>query len=84
MSWGNRLTGKQRSRLRVIVIARDKVCQLAYPGICTVAIECVDHVTGDGGDVIDNLQGACNPCNLHKGKPGRNDPPAPRVKGAWW
>jgi 5-methylcytosine-specific restriction endonuclease McrA len=86
MSWGE-IPRSVRTALRLAVFARDDyLCQLRYPGICTTVATQADHVRDRAiyGDNLDNLQGACRPCNLHKGKPSGVNPPAPRVEGAWW
>lgn len=86
MSWSN-LPLSRRRALRLAVFARDRhLCQLAYPGICTMVATVADHVRPreTHGDGLDNLQAACAPCNGHKGRPGSRDPGPEPVAGAWW
>lgn len=86
VSWAA-LGQRQRARLRLAVLARDEgVCQLRYPGICTHMATEADHVRAreTHGDTLDNLQAACRPCNLHKGRPAAADPPHQVPRGAWW
>lgn len=56
---------------RQAVLARDGyVCQLKLDG-CTITATHVDHIVpfADGGsDDMTNLQAACAPCNLKKGR----------------
>ncbi len=76
-----------RAARRLAVFARDEgLCQLRYPGVCTILAECADHIRDreTHGDDLDNLQAACNPCNLKKGKPKPADPKHEPAQGAWW
>lgn len=50
---------------RAATLARDPTCKLRFPG-CTVRSTQADHVDPDGGDGLDNLQGACGPCHAKK------------------
>lgn len=86
MSW-NSIPRSTRTRLRLACFKRDGyLCQLRYPGICTVRAEQADHIRDRAiyGDGLDNLQATCTPCNLHKGKPGRTDKAHRPPAGAWW
>lgn len=86
MSWGD-LPGSIRRRLRIQVFRRDGyLCQLRYPGICTLTAEVADHVRDRAlyGDGLDNLQAACAACNGHKGQPKAQDPKHQQHPGAWF
>ncbi len=84
-SWSE-LPSRVRRRLRLAVFARDGYrCQLGLEG-CTIAAEAADHIhdRATHGDGMDNLQAACNSCNLKKGKPSAQDPKHQPAQGAWW
>lgn len=72
MTWGQ---GRYVSpRVKAQVRKRDKTCRLAYPGICTRAIDEFDHPDGLAAQgkqrtsVLDaaEVQGVCAPCHRHK------------------
>lgn len=49
------------------VLRRDKgLCQIRYPGYCTVKATQVDHVGHRMDHSMANLQGACAECNQRK------------------
>lgn len=73
-----------RSRLRRVVLERDGyVCQLQLK-CCTYKATQADHIRPAAihGHGIDNLQGACWPCNRAKGEPLDDTDPAP-LPSAW-
>lgn len=69
--------GQRRSfpaKIRRRILARDKTCQLQYPGVCTGTPEIADHIVGwadataagwDPRDIDDpaNGQASCRPCS---------------------
>lgn len=76
-AWQGRTTGQGRyvaPRVKAQVRKRDKTCRLAYPGICTGAIDEMDHPDGLAAQgkrrtsVLDpaDVQGVCIPCHRHK------------------
>jgi 5-methylcytosine-specific restriction protein A len=58
------------SKVRALVMARDRRrCQLRLP-VCTIDAEEVDHILPrslGGDDGMDNLRSVCKPCHLGRG-----------------
>lgn len=65
-----KLGGRGWARIVKFIVARDRICQLRYPDICTGDAETADHKIPrslGGSDDPSNLRGACRPCNQHRG-----------------
>lgn len=58
------------AKIRRQVLNRDKgICQIGYPGLCTIRATEVDHIVptaAGGGHELSNLQAACTACNRQK------------------
>jgi 5-methylcytosine-specific restriction protein A len=73
MSWDTstraaRLPANWRTVIRPRILARDPLCRLQLPGICTGVSTEVDHrIPGDDHSDA-NLWGVCTPCHAHKTK----------------
>jgi len=69
-----RESSKIPARVKAFVRARDKVCQLGYPDICTGSIDEIDHIVGIAelrverkhANDASNLRGVCVPCHKRR------------------
>lgn len=85
MSQRNGSTRRWRT-VRLRVIKRDPLCLIALPG-CTTVSTTADHIVpvARGGELydLDNLRGACFPCNLKKSDRLDEEIEQPFASRAW-
>jgi 5-methylcytosine-specific restriction protein A len=83
--------GRPWQRIRMFVIARDRVCQLRYPDTCTGKADEVDHIaqvmTNPERELDPtNLRAVCTPCHKHRTAlqaAGNDRPPHIEASRSW-